>query len=87
MEDLLEEIDQWIVVNKEENPDTMTDEDWNKSNKKAHSTIRLILSDSVLLNVSNESIAHKLWNRIGEIYQMKSLINKLFMKRKLYFLK
>lgn len=47
----------------------------------------MCLSDSILLKVSSETTAHKLWNRIGEIYQNKSLINKLFLKRKLYSLK
>eukprot|EP01018_Ginkgo_biloba_P011500 Gb_23875 [translate_table: standard] len=39
-------------------PTGILDEDWIKMDKKARGTIRLCLSDSVLLNVSNEAIAY-----------------------------
>lgn len=42
---------------------------------------------SVLLNVSLEDTAYKLWKRIGDIYQSKSLSSKLYLKRRLYSLK
>ena len=39
-------------------------------------------SDSVLLNVSGEDSAVKLWEKIGSLYQSKSLVNKLFLQKK-----
>eukprot|EP01018_Ginkgo_biloba_P001399 Gb_28706 [translate_table: standard] len=58
MEDLLEERDQWVAVKNEIKPTGILDEHWIKIDKKARGTIRLCLSDSVLLNVSNEATAY-----------------------------
>ena len=52
--------------------------------QKAKSTIRLCLSNSVLLNVSKEATAKDLWEKLGKLYQSKSLVNKLFLRKKLY---
>ena len=41
----------------------MSKEDWEKLDRRARSTIRLCLADSVLLNVSGESIAKELWDK------------------------
>jgi hypothetical protein len=40
----------------------MSKEDWGKLDRRARSTIRLYLEDSVLLNVSGESTAKELWD-------------------------
>jgi hypothetical protein len=42
------------------------------------------LSDSVLLNVSGETTTKELWDNLGNLYQSKSLVNKLFLWKKLY---
>jgi hypothetical protein len=55
--------------------------------RKAKSTIRLCLSDSVLLNVSKEATAKYLWEKLGKLYQSNSLVNKLFLRKKLYNLR
>jgi hypothetical protein len=47
----------------------------------------LCLSDLVLLNVSEESMAKDLWDKLGKLYQSKSLVNKLFLRKKLYNLR
>jgi hypothetical protein len=60
---------------------------WNKLDRKAKTTIQLCLSDSVLLNVSEEATAKDLWDNLGKLYQSKSLVNKLFMRNKLYNLR
>jgi hypothetical protein len=57
----------------------MSKEDWEKLDRRARSTIRLCLVDSILLNVSGESIAKELWDKLGNLYQSKSLVNKLFL--------
>jgi hypothetical protein len=51
------------------------------------STIRLCLSNSVLFNVSWEATTKELWNKLGNLYQSKSMVNKLFMRKKLYNLR
>jgi hypothetical protein len=41
----------------------------------------------VLLNVSGESTPKELWDKLGNLYQSKSLVNKLFLRKKLYHLR
>ena len=43
--------------------------------------------DLVLLNVSGEATAKTLWEKLGTLYQYKSLVNKLFLWKKLYNLR
>ena len=57
---------------------------WDKLDRKERSTIRLCLSDSILLNVSGEDSTKKLWDKLGNLYQSNSMVNKLFMQKKLY---
>ena len=49
--------------------------------------IHLCLSDSILLNVSGEESMKKLWEKLGNLYQSQSLVNKLFLRKKLYHLR
>jgi hypothetical protein len=55
--------------------------------RRQRNTIRLCLSDSVLLNVSEEATTKDLWEKLGKLYQSKSLVNKLFLRKKLYNLR
>jgi hypothetical protein len=54
---------------------------------KAKSTIGLCLSNSVLLNVSEEATSKDLWEKLGKLYQYKSLVNKLFLRNNMYNLR
>lgn len=65
----------------------MFDEEWKKLDRKAKSTIQFCVSDSVLLNVSGEATMKALWDKLGTLYQSKSLVNKLFLWKKLYNLR
>ena len=65
----------------------MSDEDWKKLDRKAKSTIRLCVSDSVFLNVSGEATMKNLWEKLGTLYQSKALVNKFFLRKKLYNLR
>ena len=87
MEDLLVDKDQWIVVDPCTKPMTVLDEDWVKLERKAKSTIWLCILDYVLFNVSREAMAKTLWDKLGNLYQSKSLVNKLFLLKKLYNLR
>ena len=60
-------------------PTGVLTKDWEKLDRKARRTIRLCLSDSVLLNVSREESVKKLWEKLGNLYQSKSPVNKLFL--------
>jgi hypothetical protein len=44
----------------------------------------LCLLDLVLFNVSGEATTKELWDKLGNLYQSKSLVNKLFLWKKLY---
>ena len=68
-------------------PNVTSQEDWDKLERRARSTIRLCLLDSMLLNVSSEDSAVKLWEKLGSLYQSKSLVNKLFLQKKLLHLR
>jgi hypothetical protein len=87
MEDLLVDRDQWIAVDPCTAPTGTSTDDWKKLDQKAKSTIRLCLSDSIFLNVSEEATAKDLWDKLGKLYQSKSLVNKLFLRKKLYNLR
>jgi hypothetical protein len=65
----------------------MSKEDWEKMDRRERSMIRLCLVDSLLLNVSGESTTKELWEKLGNLYQSKSLVNKLFLRKKLYHLR
>jgi hypothetical protein len=62
-------------------------EEWEKLKRRARSTIRLCLADLVLLNVLGDDLTKKLWDKLGSLYQSKSLVNKLFLIKKLYILR
>ena len=87
MEDLLVDKDQWIAVDPGTKPTAMSDEDWKKLDRKAKSTIRLCVLDSVLLNVSVEDMAKTLWDKLGNLYQSNYLVNNFFLRKKLYNLR
>ena len=76
MEDLLVDKDQRIMVDPGTAHTGTLIDDWKKMDRKAKSTIRLCLSDSVLLNVSEEATTKYLWENLGKLYQSKSLVNK-----------
>lgn len=72
------------MVDMSTKPTTMSDEDWTKLDHKEKSTIWLCISDLVFLNVSREAMTKALWEKLGTLSQSKSLVNKLFLRKKLY---
>ena len=67
MEDLLVDQEQWATVDLGTKPTGVSTEDWEKLDRKARSTIRLCLLDSVLLNVSREDSAKKSMEKVREL--------------------
>ncbi|GJW66597.1 retrovirus-related pol polyprotein from transposon TNT 1-94 [Tanacetum coccineum] len=53
-------------------------------NKKAHSAVILCLGNKVLREVTEEMIAAEVWSKLDTLYMIKSLDNKLYLKKKLY---
>jgi hypothetical protein len=47
----------------------------------------LCLLDSVLLNVLEEATSKDLWDKLGNLYLSKSIVNKLFLWKNLYNLR
>jgi hypothetical protein len=84
---LLVDREQWVVVFPGSISAGMSREQWEKINRRERSMIQLCLVDSVLLNVSGEDLSKKLWDKLGSLYQSKSLVNKLFLRKKLYILR
>eukprot|EP00253_Pinus_taeda_P014200 PITA_14200 len=87
MEDLLVDKDQWITIDLSTKPMGMSDEEWKKLDQKEKGTIQLCVSYSILLNVSEEATVKSLWDKLGTLYQSKSVVNKLFQWKKLYNLR
>ena len=85
MEDLLVDQEQWIAMDSGTKPTAISQEDWDKLERRVRSTIRLCLS--MLLNVFGEDSAINLWAKLGSLYQSKSLVNKLFLQKKLFHLR
>ena len=65
----------------------MSKEDQEKIVRKYRSTIWICLEDSVLFNLSGEDVVKKLWDKLGNLYKSKSMVNKLFLWKKLYLLR
>ena len=87
MEDLMVDKEQWEAMDLGTKPTTMLLEDWEKLDRKARSTIQICLLGLVLLNFSGEDSAKKLWEKLGNLYQSNSLVNKLFLQKKLYHIR
>jgi hypothetical protein len=65
----------------------MSTEEWEKIERKLRSTIWICHAYSLMLNVWGEDSAKKLWDKLGSLYQSKSMVNKLFLIKKLYLLR
>jgi len=87
MEALLVDRDQWIIVDLGTTPTGMSAGDKVKLDQKVKRKIRLCLSDSILFNVSWEDTVKALWDKLGTLYQFKSLVNKLLLWKNLYNLR
>lgn len=53
-------------------------EDWDELEQIAFSTIRTCLSDEIIPEVSMETTARGLWERLEQTYMGKSFTNKLW---------
>ena len=58
-----------------------------KRDKKARVTICLALNNCILATVRNCDTAVSVWSKLSSVYESKSLVNRLFMRRKLLTMK
>ncbi|KAH9679844.1 hypothetical protein KPL71_026299 [Citrus sinensis] len=63
---------------------SVSDEKRKQIQNKAHSTLILSLSDSILREISEEKTALGIWNKVEALCMKKSLAHKLFLKKRLY---
>ena len=72
----------------EEYPETAgssrSDEKMKQIHNRAHSTLILSLSDSILREISEEKRALGIWNKVEALCMKKSLAHRLFLKKRLY---
>ena len=68
------------LLSVEKKPSKMEDDEWNDIDFCAKVMIILCLSEA-LYNVMNEETTADLWCTLESLYIMKSLSNKLFMKK------
>jgi hypothetical protein len=54
----------------------MSKEVWEKLDRIQRSTIQICLEDLVFLNFSGESTTEEVWDKLGNLYQSKSLVSK-----------
>ena len=89
MEDLLVDRDLWDAVDEKKfrPTDPSLAKKYDVIDRKAISFIRLCLVDFILINVHEEPIGKRLWKKLSEIYQAKLLVNKIFLRKKLYSLR
>ena len=62
----------------------MSEEEWEELDMRAASQIRLCLAKNVLANVARWSSTKELWEKLEEMYQAKSLSNRLYLKEQFY---
>lgn len=82
MEDFLIDWDIWVLVSGNEHGG-MKDEEWIVK-RKVRILIKICLADSMLLIIFEESTVESIWKKLGDLYQSKFLVNKLFQWKKLF---
>nr|GEX22067.1 hypothetical protein [Tanacetum cinerariifolium] len=71
-------------VKQEVLPEDMEAQAKTELNKKAHSAVILYLGNKVLREVTRETTAVEVRSKLETLYMIKSLANKLYLKKKLY---
>ena len=68
-------------------PTDITDEKWKEMDANAIANLHLAMADSVLSSVVEKKTAKEIWDALVKLYEVKSLHNRIFLKRKLYTLR
>jgi hypothetical protein len=65
----------------------MSREKKEKLERRERSSIQICIANSMLLNVLGDDSAKKLRDKLGSLYCLKYMVNKLFLKNKLFLLR
>ncbi|PKI61542.1 hypothetical protein CRG98_018038 [Punica granatum] len=76
-----------VLLGEEKKPNKLSDEKFVEKDEMMLADLLLALEDSVLFNVKSETTAKGLWDKLRSIYEGKSLMNKIFLRRQLYNLR
>jgi len=68
-------------------PIGITDEKWKEMDDNVVANLHLALADSVLSSIAEKKTAKEIWDALTKLYEVKSLHNKIFLKRRLYTLR
>ncbi|KAM1052978.1 hypothetical protein ACFX2C_000527 [Malus domestica] len=64
-------------------PESMSDAEWKKMNRKVIGTIRQWVDDSVFHHVSNETNAREFWTKLESLFEKKTSTKKAFLIKEL----
>nr|GEW83047.1 Gag-Pol polyprotein [Tanacetum cinerariifolium] len=71
-----------------ERPAEVTDDSkWDEIDGNAIANLHLALPDGVLSSIEEKKTAKDIWDHLAQLYEARSLHNKIFLKRKLYALR
>ncbi|CAL1359620.1 unnamed protein product [Linum trigynum] len=87
MQALLKHEGLWGLLSAKQKKAAVDDDESNTLEEKAHSTIMLLWSDDVIIEVAAEKTSAGLWLKLESLYMMKSLTNKLHLKTRLFSLR
>lgn len=59
----------------------MSDAQYEQKHKLAMANFYLVLDDLVLLNIEVETAAKRIWKKLKNLYEGKSLMNKIYLKQ------
>ena len=68
-------------------PIGITDEKWKEIDDNVVANLHLPLADSVLSSIAEKKTTKEIWDALTKLYEVKSLHNKIFLKRRLYTLR
>ncbi|KAL9253216.1 Retrovirus-related Pol polyprotein from transposon TNT 1-94-like protein [Drosera capensis] len=75
------------LIRKRKNAENMSKDDSVEMDMKPVFAIRLCLSNKIMFNIKGEKTMVELWARLVSLYQDKSLVDRIFLKKRLYSLK
>jgi len=67
-------------------PADITDEKWKEMDDNVIANLHLAMVDSVLSSIAEKKTSKEIWDTLIKFYEVKSLHNKIFLKRRLYTL-
>jgi len=78
---------QLSIEGKSKKPSSMTNEHWKKLDRKTIATVQQYLTERVYFHVLQEKTLESLWKNLHDLYEGNTLMNKLFLIKRLFNLK